>query len=52
MTFEPPGTGNRRVDIDAFVCDGYVEVPDGFATDGSDPSPVARAIVSGLARAG
>jgi hypothetical protein len=29
-----------------------VEVPDGFATDGSDPSPVAQAIVSGLAQAG
>lgn len=25
-----------------------VEVPDGFAVDGSDPSPVARAIVDGL----
>jgi hypothetical protein len=29
-----------------------VEVPGGFATDGSDPSPVAQAIVSGLAQAG
>jgi hypothetical protein len=28
-----------------------VEVPDGFALDGSDPSPVARAIVKGLALA-
>jgi hypothetical protein len=28
-----------------------VEVPGGFALDGSDPSPVARAIVDGLARA-
>jgi hypothetical protein len=29
-----------------------VEVPDGFVLDGSDPSPVARAIVTGLARTG
>jgi hypothetical protein len=28
-----------------------IEVPDGFAVTGSDPSPVARAIVSGLASA-
>jgi hypothetical protein len=28
-----------------------VEVPDGFAVDGSDPSPVAQAIVKGLAPA-
>ena len=28
-----------------------VEVPDGFTLDGSDPSPVAQAIVEGLARA-
>jgi hypothetical protein len=28
-----------------------VEVPDGFALDGSDPSPVAQAIVQGLALA-
>ena len=26
-----------------------VNAPDGFALDGSDPSPVARAIVKGLA---
>jgi hypothetical protein len=26
-----------------------VHVPDGFAIDGSGPSPVARAIVAGLA---
>jgi hypothetical protein len=29
-----------------------VDVPDGFAVDGSDSSPVARAIVAGLAPAG
>jgi hypothetical protein len=29
-----------------------VEVPDGFGLDGSDPSPVARAIVAGLASPG
>jgi hypothetical protein len=29
-----------------------VHVPDGFGLDGSDPSPVARAIVAGLAMAG
>ena len=29
-----------------------VSVPDGFALDGSDPSPVAQAIVRGLAMAG
>jgi len=28
-----------------------IEVPDGFAVTGSDPSPVARAIASGLALA-
>jgi hypothetical protein len=28
-----------------------VSAPAGFAPDGSDPSPVARAIVSGLAMA-
>ena len=28
-----------------------VAVPDGFTLDGSDPSPVARAIVRGLAAA-
>jgi hypothetical protein len=28
-----------------------VHVPGGFALDGSDPSPVARAIVAGLATA-
>lgn len=28
-----------------------VQVPEGFALDGSDPSPVARAIVAGLAAA-
>jgi hypothetical protein len=28
-----------------------VHVRDGFALDGSDPSPVARAIVTGLAMA-
>jgi hypothetical protein len=28
-----------------------VAVPDGFSLDGSDPSPVARAIVRGLATA-
>jgi hypothetical protein len=28
-----------------------VQVRDGFALDGSDPSPVARAIVTGLAMA-
>jgi len=26
-----------------------VHVPDGFATDGSGPSPMARAILAGLA---
>jgi hypothetical protein len=29
-----------------------VYVEDGFAIDGSDPSPVARAIVAGLAAEG
>jgi hypothetical protein len=28
-----------------------VAVPDGFSLDGSDPSPVARAIARGLATA-
>jgi hypothetical protein len=28
-----------------------IEVPDGFAVTGSDPSPVTQAIVSGLASA-
>jgi hypothetical protein len=28
-----------------------VNAPDGFVLDGSDPSPVARAIVKGLAMA-
>jgi len=28
-----------------------VNAPDGFALDGSDPSPVAQAIVKGLAMA-
>jgi hypothetical protein len=67
-----------RVDLDAFMRDGYavvrgafgediaracrdmiwdvlaergVSVPGGFPLDGSDPSPVARAIVRGLATA-
>jgi hypothetical protein len=31
--------------------DSAVHVGDGFALDGSDPSPVARAIVTGLAMA-
>ena len=50
------------VDVDAFIRDGYVVVTvprmiaqpafhaqEEFAIDGSDPSPVARAIVAGLA---
>jgi hypothetical protein len=46
-----------RVDLDAFVRDGYVAIrgavnaPGGFVLDGSDPSAVARAIVKGLAMA-
>jgi hypothetical protein len=28
-----------------------VNAPDGFALDGSDPSPVARAVMKGLAMA-
>jgi hypothetical protein len=35
----------------AMMAQPGVEVPGGFALDGSDPSPVARAIVDGLARA-
>jgi hypothetical protein len=67
-----------RVDLDAFVRDGYVTIrgavdadtvaacreltwsalerrgvrrddPDGFVLDDSDPSPVAQAIIKGLA---
>jgi hypothetical protein len=32
------------------VAQSGIQVPDGFAVDGSDPSPVARAIVAGLRR--
>jgi hypothetical protein len=42
------GTGPR------IIAQPAINVPEGFALDGSDPSPVARAIVRGLelARAG
>jgi hypothetical protein len=41
-TWPHRGTGPRM------MAQPGVEVPDGFALDGSDPSPVARAIVRGL----
>jgi hypothetical protein len=42
-TWPHRGTGPRM------MAQPGVEVPEGFALDGSDPSPVARAIVHGLA---
>jgi hypothetical protein len=45
-TWPHRGTGPRMMAQPA------IEVPDGFAIDGSDPAPVARAIAAGLAQAG
>jgi hypothetical protein len=42
-TWPHRGTGPRM------IAQPGIEVPGGFRTDGSDPSPVARAIVEGLA---
>lgn len=44
-TWPHRGTGPRMISQPA------VNAPDGFVLDGSDPSPVARAIVQGLAMA-
>jgi hypothetical protein len=44
-TWPHQGTGPR------ILAQPAVPVRDGFALDGSDPSPVARAIVAGLAMA-
>jgi hypothetical protein len=41
-TWPHRGTGPRMIAQPA------VSIPDGFVLDGSDPSPVARAIVKGL----
>jgi hypothetical protein len=42
------GTWPHRGTTARMVAQPGVEVPDGFAVDGSDRSPVARAIVDGL----
>ena len=48
----PPGTDNRAGGTAAqMMAQSAIAVPDGFALDGSDPSPAARAIVQGLALA-
>jgi len=44
-------TWPHRGTMPRMVAQPAVHVRDGFAIDGSDPSPVARAIVAGLARA-
>jgi hypothetical protein len=52
-----PGRWKPSVDIGQAVvvrlpvAQPAVSAPDGFTLDGSDPSPVARAIVTGLATA-
>jgi hypothetical protein len=44
-------TWPRRGSAPRMMAQPGVEVPDGFALDGSDPAPVARAIVEGLSLA-
>ena len=44
-------TWPHRGTVPRLMAQPGVSVPDGFTLDGSDPSPVARAIVRGLATA-
>jgi hypothetical protein len=44
-------TWPHRASTPRMIAQPAVHVPDGFAPDGSAPSPVARAIVAGLAMA-
>jgi hypothetical protein len=44
-------TWPHRGTVARMLAQPAIAVPDGFGVDGSDPSPVARAIVAGLAKA-
>ena len=45
------GVGSLLEGLPRMIAQPAVNTPDGFALDGSDPSPVAQAIVTGLAMA-